>query len=44
MHTAGLSLSCRAVLGSAAERVEVVGPCLEAEGAEPHGYWQVGAA
>ncbi|MGG5812110.1 nucleoside deaminase [Falsiroseomonas sp. CW058] len=43
-HTAGLSLSCRAVLDSAAERVEVVGPCLEAEGAEPHrGYWVAGA-
>jgi tRNA(adenine34) deaminase len=44
-HTAGLSLSCRAVLGSAAETVEVVGPCLEAEGAVPHeGYWTRGAA
>ncbi len=44
-HTAGLSLSCRAVLDSAAERVEVIGPCLEAEGAGPHkGYWQEGAA
>lgn len=44
-HTAGLSLSCRAVLGSAAEAVEVVGPCLEAEGALPHeGYWVQGAA
>jgi tRNA(Arg) A34 adenosine deaminase TadA len=44
-HTAGLSLSCRAVLDSAAERVEVIGPCLEAEGAAPHkGYWQEGAA
>lgn len=44
-HTAGLSLSCRAVLDSAAERVEVVGPCLEEEGAEPHrGYWVPGAA
>jgi len=43
-HTAGLSLSCRAVLESAAERVEVIGPCLEKEGAEPHkGYWQEGA-
>lgn len=43
-HTAGLSLSCRAVLESAAERVEVIGPCLEAEGAEPHaGYWVAGA-
>jgi tRNA(Arg) A34 adenosine deaminase TadA len=39
-HTAGLSLSCRAVLDSAAEPVAVVGPCLEAEGAKPHeGYW-----
>jgi tRNA(Arg) A34 adenosine deaminase TadA len=44
-HTAGLSLSCRAVLGSAAGTVEVVGPCLEAEGAKPHeGYWTEGAA
>ena len=44
-HTAGLSLSCRAVLDSAAERVEVIGPCLEEEGALPHqGYWQEGAA
>jgi tRNA(Arg) A34 adenosine deaminase TadA len=44
-HTAGLSLSCRAVLDSAAERVEVIGPCLEEEGAMPHtGYWQEGAA
>jgi len=44
-HTAGLSLSCRAVLESAAEAVEVVGPCLEAEGAVPHeGYWVPGAA
>ena len=44
-HTAGLSLSCRAVLDSAAERVEVVGPLLEEEGAEPHrGYWVEGAA
>jgi len=44
-HTAGLSLSCRAVLDSAAEKVAVVGPCLEAEGAVPHqGYWQEGAA
>jgi hypothetical protein len=44
-HTAGLSLSCRAVLDSAAEKVAVVGPCLEAEGAVPHqGDWQEGAA
>lgn len=44
-HTAGLSLSCRAVLDSAAERVAVVGPCLEEEGAVPHrGYWVEGAA
>ncbi|MGG5821150.1 nucleoside deaminase [Falsiroseomonas sp. HW251] len=44
-HTAGLSLSCSAVLDSAAEKVEVVGPCLEAEGATPHqGYWVQGAA
>ena len=44
-HTAGLSLSCRAVLESAAQEVEVVGPCLEEEGAVPHrGYWVPGAA
>ncbi len=44
-HTAGLALSCREVLASAAEKVEVVGPCLEAEGAVPHeGYWVRGAA
>lgn len=44
-HTAGLSLSCRAVLHSAAEKVEVIGPCLEEEGAVPHqGYWVEGAA
>jgi tRNA(Arg) A34 adenosine deaminase TadA len=44
-HTAGLSLSCREVLASAAERVEVVGPCLEPEAAVPHqGYWREGAA
>jgi len=44
-HTAGLSLSCRAVLASAAEKVAVVGPCLEVEGAAPHeGYWVTGAA
>jgi len=44
-HTAGLSLSCRAVLDSAAEKVAVIGPCLEEEGAVPHqGYWQEGAA
>ena len=44
-HTAGLSLSCRAVLDSAAEKVVVIGPCLEAEGAVPHqGYWGQGAA
>ena len=44
-HTAGLRLSCRAVLDSAAEIVEVRGPCLEAEGAVPHqGYWVPGAA
>jgi len=43
-HTAGLRLSCRAVLDSAAETVQVVGPCLEQEGAVPHeGYWIVGA-
>jgi tRNA(Arg) A34 adenosine deaminase TadA len=42
-HTAGLSLSCREVLASAAEPVEVVGPCLEEEGAAPHaGYWTAG--
>lgn len=39
-QTAGLSLSCAAVLATAAERVGVVGPCLEDEGATPHaGYW-----
>jgi tRNA(Arg) A34 adenosine deaminase TadA len=44
-HTAGLRLSCRAVLDTAAEAVAVVGPCLEAEGAVPHqGYWVPGAA
>jgi len=44
-HTAGLSLSCRAVLDSAAEKVQVIGPCLEAEGEAPHlGYWVEGAA
>lgn len=43
-HTAGLNLSCQAVLAAAAERVEVVGPCLEEEGAVPHqGYWVQGA-
>lgn len=44
-HTAGLSLSCREVLATAAEPVEVVGPCLEAEAEVPHrGYWREGAA
>jgi len=44
-HTAGLGLSCRAVLAAAAQPVEVVGPCLEDEGAVPHaGYWVEGAA
>jgi tRNA(Arg) A34 adenosine deaminase TadA len=44
-HTAGLSLSCRAVLETAAEPVQVVGPCLEVEAAVPHqGYWTTGAA
>lgn len=39
-HTAGLSLSCAAVLATAAEPVTVLGPCLEEEGAVPHaGYW-----
>lgn len=43
-ETAGLSLSCRAVMASAATPVEVVGPCLETEGAVPHaGYWTGGA-
>lgn len=43
-HTAGLNLSCRAVLGTAAEAVEVVGPALEVEGEVPHrGYWVAGA-
>lgn len=41
--TAGLSLSCRAVLETAAEPVEVLGPLLEEEGALPHrGYWTGG--
>ncbi|WP_027286101.1 deaminase [Rubritepida flocculans] len=41
--TAGLSLSCRAVLETAAEPVEVLGPLLEEEGAAPHrGYWTGG--
>jgi tRNA(Arg) A34 adenosine deaminase TadA len=41
--TAGLSLSCRAVLETAAETVEVHGPLLEGEGAVPHaGYWAAG--
>jgi tRNA(Arg) A34 adenosine deaminase TadA len=44
-HTAGLSISCREVLASAAEPVEVVGPCLEEEAEVPHrGYWREGAA
>lgn len=44
-HTAGLSLTCREVLASAAEPVAVIGPCLEAEAEVPHrGYWQAGAA
>ncbi len=44
-HTAGLALSCRQVLDAAAEPVEIVGPCLEEEGAVPHrGYWVRGAA
>ena len=44
-HTAGLKLSCKAVLDTAAEAMVVVGPCLEAEGALPHqGYWVQGAA
>ncbi len=44
-HTAGLSLSCRAVLETAAEPVAVIGPCLEEEAAIPHqGYWTEGAA
>ena len=39
-ENAGLSLSCRAVLDTAAERVTVLGPLLEEEGAIPHrGYW-----
>ncbi len=38
--TAGLSLSCRAVLETAAQPVEVLGPLLEEEGAVPHaGFW-----
>lgn len=44
-HTAGLGLSCRAVLAAAAAPVEVLGPLLEDEGAVPHqGYWGPGAA
>jgi tRNA(Arg) A34 adenosine deaminase TadA len=44
-HTAGLSITCREVLAGAAEPVQVVGPCLEEEGAVPHrGYWVAGAA
>ena len=44
-HTAGLGLSCRAVLAAAAAPVEVLGPLLEEEGAIPHqGYWAPGAA
>lgn len=44
-HTAGLKLSCREVLDTAAEQVVVIGPCLEDEGALPHqGYWTQGAA
>jgi tRNA(adenine34) deaminase len=44
-HTAGIGLSCRAVLQAAAAPVEVVGPLLEDEGWLPHqGYWGVGAA
>ena len=44
-HTAGLSLSCRAVLGTAHAPPIVVGPCLEDEAAAPHrGYWVKGAA
>ncbi len=43
-HTAGLNLSCRAVLETAAEPVMVVGPCLEAEAAVPHeGFWTPGS-
>ncbi|WP_191084811.1 nucleoside deaminase [Roseococcus microcysteis] len=39
-ENAGLSLSCRAVLESAAQPVTVLGPLLEDEGALPHqGYW-----
>ncbi|MCU0888642.1 MAG: deaminase [Rubritepida sp.] len=39
-ENAGLSLSCRAVLATAAEPVTVLGPMLEEEGAVPHrGYW-----
>jgi tRNA(adenine34) deaminase len=44
-HTAGLALSCRQVLVTAAEPIVVEGPCLEAEAATPHeGYWVAGAA
>lgn len=44
-HTAGLSLTCREVLGTAHSPPEIVGPCLEDEAAVPHqGYWVQGAA
>ncbi len=43
-HTAGLSLSCRAVMASAHAPPAVLGPCLEDEAAAPHqGYWVPGA-
>ena len=36
---------CSHYAHKALECVQVVGPCLEAEGAVPHqGYWQEGAA
>lgn len=43
-ETAGLSLSCRAVVASAHAPPIVVGPCLEEEGVVPHaGYWAASA-
>ncbi|MCX7931241.1 MAG: nucleoside deaminase [Rhodovarius sp.] len=44
-HTAGIGLSCRAVLQAAAAPVTVIGPLLEQEAARPHeGYWGPDAA
>jgi tRNA(adenine34) deaminase len=37
---AGLAWSCREILARAAEPVEILGPCLEDEAAQPHeAYW-----